>query len=114
VATGVSILVGPCGRSECLVDPPLARRPSGVLGLGLIGMTSLVLVFATMDYELERRGPHNHYDGVVLSYWFSSIPGAEHEPLLAELAQRGVRWIAIHDFMAGTWTLGGCMVASTR
>jgi hypothetical protein len=46
--------------------------------------------------------PDNHYDGVVLSYLFSSIPGAEQGPLLAELAQRGVRWIAIHDFMAGT------------
>jgi hypothetical protein len=51
------------------------------------------------------------YDGVVLSYLLSSVPGATHEPLLAALADRGVRWIAIHDFMtdrgelAAAWSL---------
>jgi hypothetical protein len=49
--------------------------------------------------------PDEQYDGVVLSHKFSSISGAEREPLLAELARRGVRWIAIHDFMAGTGRL---------
>ena len=46
--------------------------------------------------------PEQAYDGVVLSYLFSSIPGSAQEPLLAALADRGVRWIAIHDFMAGS------------
>lgn len=42
------------------------------------------------------------YDGAVLSYLFSSIPGETHEPLLDALAERDVRWIAIHDFMVGS------------
>lgn len=46
--------------------------------------------------------PDDEYDGVILSYLFSSIPGAQQQPLLSALAERGVRWIAIHDFMAGT------------
>lgn len=46
--------------------------------------------------------PDGEYEGVVLSYLFSSIPGDEHAPLLAALADRGVQWIAVHDFMAGT------------
>ncbi len=50
----------------------------------------------------ETTWPDEAYDGVVLSYLFSSIPGSEQEPLLAALAERGVRWIAVHDFMAGT------------
>jgi 2-hydroxy-4-(methylsulfanyl)butanoate S-methyltransferase len=51
------------------------------------------------------------YDGAVLSYLFSSIPGSHHLPLLKELASRGLRWIAIHDFMldggihAAPWSL---------
>lgn len=46
--------------------------------------------------------PDGAYDGVVLSYLFSSIPGDEHEPLLDALGDRGVQWIAVHDFMAGS------------
>ncbi len=46
--------------------------------------------------------PDGEYDGAILSYLFSSIPGSEHESLLAALADRGVRWVAIHDFMAGS------------
>jgi len=42
-----------------------------------------------------------NYDGVVLSYLFSSIPGENHESLLDDLTDRDVRWIAIHDFMVG-------------
>ena len=42
------------------------------------------------------------YDGAVLSYLFSSIPGDTHEPLLDALAERDVRWIAVHDFMVGS------------
>jgi hypothetical protein len=42
------------------------------------------------------------YDGAILSYLFSSIPGGEHERLIEALAARGIRWIAIHDFMVGT------------
>ena len=41
------------------------------------------------------------YDGAVLSYLFSSIPGVQHLPLLKDLANRGLRWIAVHDFMLG-------------
>lgn len=44
------------------------------------------------------------HDGAVLSYLFSSIPGIEHDRLLGALAERGVRWIAIHDFMVGSGT----------
>lgn len=46
--------------------------------------------------------PEGPYDGVILSYLFSSIPGHAQESLLASLAKRGVRWIAIHDFMVGS------------
>lgn len=46
--------------------------------------------------------PDHTHDGAVLSYLFSSIPGAEHDRLLSALADRGVRWIAVHDFMAGS------------
>jgi hypothetical protein len=42
------------------------------------------------------------YDGAVLSYLLSSIPGDMHEPLIDALADRDVRWIAIHDFMVGS------------
>lgn len=51
------------------------------------------------------------YDGVVLSYLLSSVPGDTHRALFAALAERGVRWIAIHDFMvdrgelAAEWSL---------
>jgi hypothetical protein len=42
------------------------------------------------------------YDGAVLSYLFSSIPGDQHEPVIAALAERGVRWVAVHGFMVGS------------
>jgi hypothetical protein len=51
------------------------------------------------------------YDGVVLSYLLSSVPGSAHEPLFDALAARGVRWVAVHDFMtdrcalAAAWSL---------
>ena len=52
-----------------------------------------------------------NYDGAVLSYLFSSIPGTHHLPLLKDLARLGVRWIAVHDFLlnggvhAAPWSL---------
>jgi hypothetical protein len=55
--------------------------------------------------------PDAAYDGAVLSYLLSSVPGATHEPLFDALAARGVRWIAVHDFMvdrcalAAAWSL---------
>ncbi|MEM7141457.1 MAG: class I SAM-dependent methyltransferase [Actinomycetota bacterium] len=52
--------------------------------------------------------PNEDYDGVVLSYLLSSVPGETHAPLFAQLAERGVRWVAVHDFMLG----GGSLVAS--
>jgi len=42
------------------------------------------------------------YEGAVLSYLFSSIPGDSHEPLLDALAERDMNWIAVHDFMVGS------------
>lgn len=51
------------------------------------------------------------YDGTVLSYLFSSIPGQQHGPLLDAIAERDVRWVALHDFMidggshAAAWSL---------
>jgi hypothetical protein len=42
------------------------------------------------------------YEGAVLSYLFSSIPGDTHEPLLDALSERDIRWIAVHDFMVGS------------
>lgn len=41
------------------------------------------------------------YDGAVLSYLFSSVPGDTHGEIVGALAERDVRWIAIHDFMVG-------------
>jgi hypothetical protein len=52
--------------------------------------------------------PEGDYDGVVLSYLLSSVPGSFHAPLLTQLAERGVRWIAVHDFMLG----GGSLAAA--
>jgi hypothetical protein len=51
------------------------------------------------------------YDGAILSYLLSSVPGSSHVPLLDALVERGVRWIAVHDFMvdrcalAAEWSL---------
>lgn len=51
------------------------------------------------------------YDGAVLSYLLSSVPGAAQEPMLDELAHGGVRWVAVHDFFldsgdyAPAWSL---------
>ena len=52
--------------------------------------------------------PEAHYDGVILSYLLSSVPGSAHQPLLEQLAARGVRWVAVHDFMVG----GGALAAA--
>ncbi|MDG2028070.1 MAG: methyltransferase [Acidimicrobiales bacterium] len=52
--------------------------------------------------------PDGDYDGVVLSYLLSSVPGEVHQPLLEQLFARRVRWIAVHDFMLG----GGSLVAA--
>jgi hypothetical protein len=41
------------------------------------------------------------YDGAVLSYLFSSVPGDTHDSLLDALTERDMSWIAIHDFMLG-------------
>jgi len=51
------------------------------------------------------------YDGAVLSYLFSSVPGDTHAAVLDGLAAQGVRWVAIHDFFvdsgefAPSWSL---------
>ena len=55
--------------------------------------------------------PDRPYDGAVLSYLFSSVPGDTHGPVLDELGDRGLRWVAVHDFMidggelAPAWSL---------
>lgn len=55
--------------------------------------------------------PERSYDGAVLSYLLSSVPGECHQPVLEELGRRGMRWVAIHDFMieggelAPAWSL---------
>lgn len=70
--------------------PPVDERVSFVAGSALDP--------ATWPTDTDGR----QYDGAVLSYLFSSIPGDTHEPLLDALADRDVRWIAIHDFMVGS------------
>ena len=51
------------------------------------------------------------YDGAVLSYLFSSVPGDTHAPVLDGLVDQGVRWVAVHDFFldsgvhAPSWSL---------
>ncbi|MDW3217377.1 MAG: methyltransferase [Acidimicrobiales bacterium] len=52
--------------------------------------------------------PDGDYDGVVLSYLLSSVPGEFHQPLFDQLAARGVRWVAVHDFLLG----GGALAAA--
>lgn len=52
--------------------------------------------------------PDGEYDGVVLSYLLSSVPGEFHRPLVEQLAARGIRWVAVHDFMLG----GGSLAAA--
>ncbi len=55
--------------------------------------------------------PTTSYDGVILSYLLSSVPGATHEPLLDALADTDCRWVAVHDFLidggdlAPAWSL---------
>ena len=55
--------------------------------------------------------PEREYDGAILSYLFSSVPGELHQGVLDALADRGLRWTAIHDFMidggdlAPAWSL---------
>lgn len=55
--------------------------------------------------------PDRHYDGAVLSYLFSSVPSDSHRPLVDELGNRGLRWVAVHDFLldggdlAPAWSL---------
>lgn len=55
--------------------------------------------------------PDRDYDGAMLSYLFSSVPGENHGPVLEELGERGLRWVAVHDFMidggelAPAWSL---------
>ncbi|MEM9131892.1 MAG: methyltransferase [Actinomycetota bacterium] len=69
--------------------PPVGDRVSFVAGSALDPAT----------WPTDTDGVS--YDGAVLSYLFSSIPGENHEPLLDALSERDVRWIAIHDFMVG-------------
>ncbi len=70
--------------------PPVNDRVSFVSGNALDSAT----------WPTDTNGVQ--YDGAVLSYLFSSIPGDTHEPLLDDLVERDVRWIAIHDFMVGS------------
>lgn len=55
--------------------------------------------------------PDVAYDGAILSYLFSSVPGETHAMVLDALAERGVRWVAVHDFLidggslAAAWSL---------
>lgn len=69
--------------------PPVNDRVSFVAGSALDPAT----------WPTDTEGVH--YDGAVLSYLFSSIPGDMHESLLDALTERDMRWIAIHDFMVG-------------
>ena len=55
-----------------------------------------------------RTWPDPGHDGAILSYLLSSVPGSVHQPLFEQLAQRGVRWVAVHDFMLG----GGSLAAA--
>lgn len=76
---------------DMVVDsaPPVDDRVSFVAGSALDPAT----------WPTDTDGVR--YDGAVLSYLFSSIPGDTHEPLLDALVERDVGWIAIHDFMLG-------------
>lgn len=76
---------------DAVVDsaPPVDDRVSFVAGSALDPAT-----WPTDTDDVQ-------YDGAVLSYLFSSIPGDTHESLLDALVERDVRWIAIHDFMVG-------------
>lgn len=55
--------------------------------------------------------PERSYDGSILSYLFSSVPGETHSMVLDALAEREVRWVAVHDFLidggslAPAWSL---------
>lgn len=64
-----------------------------------------------LDPESWPTDRDDTYDGAILSYLFSSIPGDQHEPLLDALADRDVRWVAVHGFLvdggahAAAWSL---------
>lgn len=70
--------------------PPISDRVSFVAGSAIDPST----------WPTDTEGVQ--YDGAVLSYLLSSIPGDNHEPLIDALADRDLRWIAIHDFMVGS------------
>lgn len=76
--------------------PPAHERVNFLVGSALDAAT----------WPVERD-----YDGAVLSYLLSSVPGETHAPLLDGLAEVGVRWVAVHDFFldsgdyAPSWSL---------
>lgn len=45
--------------------------------------------------------PDADYEGAVLSYLLSSVPGSFHQPVFDALAARDIEWVAVHDFMLG-------------
>lgn len=51
------------------------------------------------------------YDGAVMSYLLSSVPGSAHGEVLDDLCEAEVRWVAVHDFFldsgdyAPSWAL---------
>lgn len=45
--------------------------------------------------------PDRRYDGAILSYLLSSVPGDTHEGVVSALADRDIEWVAVHDFMLG-------------
>lgn len=45
--------------------------------------------------------PTQGYDGAILSYLLSSVPGDTHAAVISALADRNIQWIALHDFLLG-------------
>ena len=63
------------------------------------------VVFETGNALDPDTWPARSYDGAILSYLFSSVPGDSHEEVLGALAERDLNWIAVHDFMLGGGSL---------
>jgi hypothetical protein len=84
------------------LDPVVASAPAAGDRVAFLAGSAL---------DPETWPAEVRYDGVVLSYLLSSVPGGTHGPLFRALADRGVRWIAVHDFMidrgelAAEWSL---------
>ncbi|MEM8747316.1 MAG: class I SAM-dependent methyltransferase [Actinomycetota bacterium] len=93
------------------VDVDVVDLPNVVVAAPPVGDRVRFVAGDALDPASWPTDRDESYDGAILSYLFSSIPGDRHGPLLDALAEHGVRWVAVHDFLvdggahAAAWSL---------